>query len=289
MAGLLIVFALAGCQVIDTAEPEPKSPLKPIKLAGNGVALEVVHARIPAKSDLNDNIWKQVDESQVPADVRSQLSWNGFRAGVLVGQLPPALEKVILPEKPAGDESESVKPKILDEITATSRVLYLRPGNETFFQTSSTYPQINLLRLDQAGQLTGAPFTDAQGFLVVKALPESGGRVKLKLTPELHHGMVKTHFASTPGLTGGIRPQPKKDKLIFDALNMEVVLARGQMLVLGSQADRPGTAGHYFFTDESSGSREQKLIICRLSESKWDELFARHTMPTTDLNSKDKK
>ena len=290
-ASLLVVWSLAGCQMIDTGIRDGKSPLKPIKLADDGVQLEIVHARFPQNQpDLNESLWKQIDETQLSAAQRQQLTRNGLRAGIVGGQLPSSLEQLLT----GGGETKSSRDVIAatnleTEGPLTRHVLNLRPGGVNHIVASSPYTEMVLLRLDEEGAGTGYPYKDAQCMFVMKAYPQGDGHVRLKLTPQVEHGAPKQHFPVDAGLTGTIRPQPAKDKLVFEELAMDWTLARGQMLVLGCHTERPCSAGHYFFTDDSSGNRQQKLLIIRLSESKWDDLFARHTAAEEEEPAGDNK
>jgi hypothetical protein len=54
---------------------------------------------------------------------------------------------------------------------------------------------------------------------------------------------------------------------------IDAALAPGQMLVLGSLVDRPGSLGHRFFTGQNDGKLEQKLLVIRLSQTQHDGLF----------------
>jgi hypothetical protein len=53
----------------------------------------------------------------------------------------------------------------------------------------------------------------------------------------------------------------------------EVVLSPGQAIVLGTRTDRPGSVGHYFFTEAQAGQLEQKLMLVRFEGTKYDNLL----------------
>ena len=56
------------------------------------------------------------------------------------------------------------------------------------------------------------------------------------------------------------------------------------MLVLTALPDRPGSVGNYFFTDDSSGQPEQKLLLIRLAQTQHDGLFSpEEILPLDDL------
>jgi hypothetical protein len=70
---------------------------------------------------------------------------------------------------------------------------------------------------------------------------------------------------------------------------IEIVLSPGQWIVLGTRTDRPGSAGHYFFTEAQDGALEQKLMLIRFDGTKFDNLLhsneqkAKHRAETEGL------
>ena len=85
--GLLLVSVMAaGCQQfgLAVAERGGKSPLKPVQMSHDSVAMEVFFVRFPfAQADANGRVWEDVDEMHLPAEVRKHLARNGFRVGLV--------------------------------------------------------------------------------------------------------------------------------------------------------------------------------------------------------------
>ena len=55
-------------------------------------------------------------------------------------------------------------------------------------------------------------------------------------------------------------------------MRLDAVLNSGQMLVLASHPNRPGSLGHHFFKSDDSDDRERKLLLIRLAKSRGDDL-----------------
>ena len=72
-------------------------------------------------------------------------------------------------------------------------------------------------------------------------------------------------------------PQQGKPKRTFDHLAFDATLSAGQMLVLTCMPNRGGTLGHYLFTEPQGDQLQQKLIVVRLAQSRYDDLFATAT------------
>jgi len=69
-----------------------------------------------------------------------------------------------------------------------------------------------------------------------------------------------------------MRLKTARPRRTFDEMGISATLSPGSMLVLGSLANRPGSLGHHFFTEETD-QLEQKLLLVRLSQTQHDELF----------------
>ena len=75
------------------------------------------------------------------------------------------------------------------------------------------------------------------------------------------------------GSQGIIRLETGRAKKVFENLAISATLSSGEMLLVSSQPQRPGSVGHYFFTEQTSGALEQKLLIIRLAQTQHDDLF----------------
>jgi hypothetical protein len=271
---LLVLTALlapaAGCfrPVIQPC----RSPLKPAQMSADSVVLEMFFIRVPyGDAAANDTLWKEIDEQHFSPDMRQRLSRNGFRAGMIVGQLPVELSKLLeLADKPV-DSGKSEGTKV-DSLEAEPRVvrrrLQLRADHRGEIIASGVYDTLTVLTND-GGRLSGRTFAQGQGLLAVKTFPQPDGRVRLELVPELHHGQPRQRWVGGAGM---IRLDTSRDRQVYADMTLSAELDPGAMLVLGCLPDRQGSLGHYFFTEES-GRLEQKLLVIRLSQTQHDGLF----------------
>ena len=51
------------------------------------------------------------------------------------------------------------------------------------------------------------------------------------------------------------------------------------MVIVSSLPDRPGSLGHYFFTEGEDHHVEQKLLVLRLIQTQHDDLVAPPAIP----------
>ncbi len=266
---LLALLAIAGCT---TPFSKGKSPLLPPQMSPDSAVLEMFFVRVPfGDPAVNGKLWDEIDEQPLAPDLRERLARNGFRAGLLGGQLPEELAKLLeLADKPAPTgQLEGAKAEQLDsEPRVVRRHLQLRAGQRSEILASAVYPQLPVL-VYAAGQLSGQTYDDAQGVFAVKSFPQSDGRVRLELVPELHYGQPRQRWVGSQGM---LRLETGRAKQVYDDMTLTADLSPGAMLVLSSLPNRQGSLGHHFFT-QSDGRLEQKLLVIRLAQTQHDGLF----------------
>ncbi len=267
-AGLLAAScALFGCARL----PEQKAelPLQPAQMSPDSVVIEVFFVRCPPGDQrLNCELWNEVDEQQVPAAVRQRLWANGFRAGLVYGQIPIALSRLLdLADKPPPND-EAVENE-LSELNAEPMVmrrhLQTRPGQRNEIVASSVYETLPVL-IAEEGEVGGRTYRQAQGLLALRAVPQPDGRVNIRLVPELHHEQARPRWV---GREGVLQMEASRPRHAFDDMALSAQVMPGDMLVLTSLPDRPGSLGHHFFTT-SEGEPSQKLLVVRLAQTQHD-------------------
>jgi hypothetical protein len=252
-----------------------KSPLAPFKPSLETSALEVSFVRheyeLPA---LNDELWKDVDETAIPPEVRGALMKNGFRAGVISGALPLQLESMLSAanQAPTSTGNPASAPATGQPTTAPAisrRTLHVLPNQRSELLASDVYERLNLL-VREENEGSGHTYFKARCALAVTTTPLGDGRVRMSLVPEVQHGEPRQQYRGDDGMW---RVDSARPKVALEKLAFEVVLAPGQAIVLGARADRPASVGHYFFTEPLDGELEQKLLLICFAGSKYDQLL----------------
>jgi hypothetical protein len=270
LIGLLAMVTVWGCA---TPTPNGKLPLAPAQMSPDSVVLELFFVRFPfGDAAVNDKLWQEIDEQHLPSDLRQRLARNGFRVGLVGGQIPSELSKLLeLSDKPAAASEGPAGAKLDEQLTEPSvvhRHLQLRAGRRSEIVASSVYPHLPML-VWESGHVSGRTFDAAQAILAAKSFPQPDGRVRLELVPELYHDQANQHWVGSQGM---LRLETSRPKRVFDDLTFSADLSPGNMLVLGSLPNRQGSLGHYYFT-ENDGPLRQKLLIIRLSQTQHDGLF----------------
>ena len=269
MIPLLAVLAIAGCV---TPSHKGKSPLMPVQMSSDSVVIEMFFVRFPfGDPAVNEKLWEEIDEQCFSPELRERLTSNGFRVGMVGGQMPMELSKLLeLSDKPA--PTGKIEGAQVSDLESQPRVvrrhLQLRAGQRGEIIASGVYPQLPVL-VCESGQLSGRTYNQAQGIFAVKSLPQPDGRVQLEFVPELHHDQPRRRWVGNHGM---LRLEASRPKQVYDDMTVAADLSPGEMLVFSSLSNRPGSLGHHFFS-EDDGRLEQKLLLVRLSQTQHDVLF----------------
>jgi hypothetical protein len=272
-----LALSTAGCTWLTSeAKRSTNSILHPAQMAPGSVVIEIISIRLPpGDAELAGRIWREVDEQHFPSEVHRVLEKNGFRAGILAGQIPASLSRLLdFKGKPgAGGEVQQVKvADILTPSRVSAQYLQVRAGQRYEIAASGVIEKMPIL-VSEAGDIRGLTYDKAQGIFALHVVPQLDGRVQLDLVPEIHHGENRQHIVGDGSM---FRMETARPKRAFEELKLTAVMGPGAMLLLGSQPGRQGSLGHYFFL-ESNGRDDrldQKLILVRLSQTQHDDLVS---------------
>jgi hypothetical protein len=274
---LTLLLGTAGCAWLEPpANKNAPSLLHPTQMTPGSAVLEVLSIRLPAgEPDLESGIWQEVDEQQFPIEVRRQLEKNGFRAGIIAGQIPPALSKLLdLKGKPAaGGEVQHVQiADLVNPTRVSSQHLQTHAGQRYEIAASSVIEKMPIL-VSEGGEIRGLTYDQAQGIFALHVNPQPDGRLELELVPEVHHGETRQHWVGDQSI---FRLETGRPKRAFEELKFSAMMGPGAMLLLGSQPNRQGSLGHYFFLESNSRDDrpDQKLILVRLCQTQHDDLVS---------------
>jgi hypothetical protein len=139
---LLAMLVTAGC---NTPLHKAKSPLMPTQMSPDSVVLDIFFVRYPfGDSAVNNKLWEEIDEQHFSPELRERLARNGFRVGLVTGQMPMELSKLLeLSDKPAPTGVAVAETKV-DDLESQPRVmrqhLQLRAGHRSEVIASGVYP-----------------------------------------------------------------------------------------------------------------------------------------------------
>ncbi len=269
---LLGLLALVATGCVNPLVVPHKSLLQPAKMSSDSIVLEMFFARFPfGDNEINETLWQQIDEQSFSPDLRERLARNGFRVGLLTGQIPPELVKLLELDGKAAPSGENEGTKVEDaqaQPRVVRRHLQIRPAQRSEIIASSVYAQLPVL-VCESGQVSGQTYNQAQGLFAVHSYPQPDGRIRLELVPELHHDQPRQRWIGGHGM---LRLDSSRPRQVYDDMKIIADLPPGAMLILCGLPNRPGSLGHHYFS-ESDSRLEQKLLVIRLAQTQHDPLF----------------
>ena len=265
--GLLLsaVFTnVLGCRSIKQQKVSNASPLTVLEKTPTQTELEVTFVRIPPRDQEATNLlWQEVDELAIDAKFRRELHKNGFRVGIVGTQIPGEIQKVLQSAHRAGKGNISLEEMgNLESTHAISRKLFLQPGQQSELLASSIQKEFHMLEMHD-GKLVGQTLNDGQAQFVVQIIEGKDDHLVLRLTPEVHFGAFHNEYVPGEGM---FRLDTSRDKKRLGRLQLEADLSHGQILIIGPQADQPGSLGHRFFNEQAVDKSISKIMMIRVSD-----------------------
>jgi len=275
----LLAVLVAGGACTPLRMPEGKSPLEPVAMSPESCVLDIFFVRLPyGDRETNGPLWDEIDEQHFPCEMRRRLAQDGFRVGLVGGRIPQKLVELLeLDAKPVpnGDCIQVPFEDLESAPRVVRRHLQIRAGRPQQIVTSGVHDELPVL-LSTAEGVCGRSYPSAQGVLSVKARPQPDGQVRLNFVPELQYGEYGPRFT---GQQHALRIETSRPHRVFDELAFSATFAAGEMLVISSLPNRPGSLGNGFFAREYGGQKEQKLLVIRLSQTQHDDLLLAHNGP----------
>lgn len=290
----LSTWGLSGCHLIrfenDEKDQAPtvaetlratKSDLKLLD-GPRRVGMKVATIIAPFKDvAIDSSIWHTADEQVVPTELRDLLRKNGLRIGVLRSALPSEIEELMRRSGPAG---QAVEPLIVNQ-----------PINEPVkIAVTDSKPEatIQLAATEQSSEKKS--YKDISGFIRASAMTDNQSGVIMRITPELHHGEIKSYFKPTSDNQNAFEPaqlslRNGQTEDLIKELVTNIRVEEGQCLVIGADTEKEGTLGWFLLTEQPTSNLEmrQKMILIWAWKTSRDASFKVPAIVQT--NSQDKK
>ncbi|MBP86061.1 MAG: hypothetical protein CMJ64_04985 [Planctomycetaceae bacterium] len=233
--------------------------------------LETAFVRVPAGVELMP-MWREIDEQNLPADVRRDLAANGMRSGIVGLQLPSQIRELL---DAAKEETTNTEAIASGSVTAIQQQLQSRAGERSVLVVVPELPNENVVLFNDAGRVSAKTFDSGQALFAIKTHPFGDGTVELELTPEIKHGDVQHQWV--PG-NGSFKHDFSRAALVFEQLRLATVVSPGQTLLVTCTAEAKGLGG-LFFTKGSQPDAERLVLLIRLAQTQYDDLFDSEETP----------
>jgi hypothetical protein len=218
---------------------------------------------------LTSDLWQEADEQQVSTELRHKMAQNGLRCGVLGSQLPSWITDRLSDRGQLLQLDESERTVVVSDLL-TQRRIQCRANQHRSVPVGLKCKEL-VLGGDGPGAEESSKYADAQCHLGITAIPKGDGRVELELVPEIHHGPPRQRWVGGDGL---FRLDASRDSVRYDHLKVSAALVPGQTLILQTRPGANGVGNAFAGKTSGSAPRAGKLVLVRLAQTQFDDLFA---------------
>ena len=270
LVGIVYFLTGTGCRWFSRdGKDEPTA--KPFKLPAfqlseNAVSLEIGVMEIPnSDADKLMELWKSADQQPIQLETRKLLDKNFFQAAILATQPPRIFWQLIDPKiQYDSDKQRRYHEKwrhsqglpVQKNLAALQKATLI-DGKPHRYPTGPVLPQANW-ELELGEQRRSGTLKLVQCHFRITTFPQSDGSVRIRLTPEIHHGAKKPRIAVSDD---SFFWEPSQDKQMFHELSINADLRTGQTLLCGpTSLNAEGLGGLFFRSPES-----QRLLFIRVT------------------------
>lgn len=247
-------------------------------MSPDAVSLEVAVAQLDGgQAELIEEFWALLDQQKIPFQNRKILDANGIRAAVVPAHVPGVLRELLKPQVIDPDLLNSFQKQMYDkgllkpvERLLTHDKVQNRDGESHELVLSAPHPEMSWVITTNRGKSAGAG-KSVRGVFGVKTFPNGDGSVRLMVTPKIHHGDPRTQIGV---FDKSFLFESQQSVIELSDLVTEAKLLPGESLVVGATSDL-GDLGRLFFGTPDSSSNHQRLMLIRLVQTQWDDLFGR--------------
>ncbi len=265
---------LGGCQAWSTpqwtADQAKSLELPPPRMSADSVILEIAFVHVtPEDNRLGADLWHDLDEIPLAWKTHQGLQRNGIRCGLIAGQIPDSLQQLIKADKNTLDVKD-LNGNLKHDLRRRNQRIHSRAGRRgQIILGNQVQPTMHMVLRDE-DYASGETFHRAQCALEIRTYPQGDGRVRIQLVPEIQHGDMRSQYV---GHDGSWLLNNNRETRTFDNLAMERLMTPGESLVLSCTPEVKGL-GQHMFADGQRDSDTQYLVLIRLVQTQFDELFA---------------
>jgi hypothetical protein len=165
------------------------------RLSADSVGLELGLAQLDnSQSEMFERIWGQLDEQEIDFDVRKRLDENGIRVAIMPSHAPAQFNKLVAPRPLEHQQLTLVEQQMAAKgrLKPKSRMvehqrISNRDGQSHPIQTSDVHPELSWMIHNRDRQSYGSG-KSVRGVFLVTTTPLGDGTVRLRFSPQIHHG-----------------------------------------------------------------------------------------------------
>ena len=164
--------------------------------------------------DLDQQLWRQLDQTPFSLELRRHLQSNGFRCGIASTQLPAVLEE--LADRQQNELTVDEFEGLFAGSSGTRQRLQSRIGEVNLIPTTEVMPALSWM-MDDEGYRHGRTCRDAQCQFTLTTYPQPDGQVRVEIAPEILHGQTSQKYTMAHS---SFMLEPTREKSEFPKLRI---------------------------------------------------------------------
>ncbi len=272
---IALLVLLGGCASWHNETPMLRSAggLPMAKPGGGAAVLEVTFVPLAPERPITGNdptesaqtaedLWHWVDETAIAPEVRAELRRNGLRLGRVHSE-SEFLRQLGL-QRRAENEAERLlsSADVASEVTRRSRRIPCDMGKRYELPVRQPSPGTHATLVSLGGQTVGRSLENPQHLFALSILPSDIGSVRIRLQPEIQHGLMKQTWVSSDS---ALRIDNRRDSWQLRELALELPLAEGAMLVAGATTPPAGLGSDMFLGTTATGDVDRVVMVLRVA------------------------
>ena len=218
---------------------------------------------VEPRSNLDEELWRWIDETAIPPETRAALRLNGIRVGKVHTMSEFARSLNAIRRAPA-DEAE----KLLDaaavgsDVSHSSRRVPCRAGRRYELPVRNPAPGDVPTLVSLNGQTTGRTLSSPQPIFAVTVQPDDASGVRIRMQPEIQYGEMRQTWV---GSDSALRIDNRRERWLLEPLAFEMGLAKGSTIVVGATVPASGLGSQMFTGTAADGDVDQVLMVINVA------------------------
>jgi hypothetical protein len=251
---MILAATAIGCALVADPAP-PTSAAGSAKPMPRTIAIETLFVRFAAEeTEMEEALWREVDEQAIDAGLRHRLAAHGLRAGIVSSLLPADVRTKLASASSAGHHG----PEPASEQIVARRVLRLLPGKEGRLVARAAVSELVVFESAGGSGVLGRTFRDATSELVLCGWPSADGHSRITILPAIEHGPQRRNWTGEDGV---FQLEAGQDRHPYESLQIDVELTPDRMLVVGSHGEAGSSVASALFRGPSTEDR--RVVILR--------------------------
>ena len=264
----MLATLLGGCAPWSNRTTDQKgSALPALKESNRSIVLHVEFVPIEVDTvnpDVGQSLWQWVDETSIDKTTRRNWLENGLRSGRVINQerFRAKLDSITT-EKNAVDQFLT-EASVASELSQGGKRIPMRLGRryELPLRQPVNGEQTTLVRIGD--QTIGKTLLDPQFLLaIVPTAGESTKQLKLRLRPEIQHGIMRQQWIESDK---ALRINRRRDAWSLKELDLELTASESDMFVISNTLPRVGLGRQMLGGTRADFMEQQVIVLVRVQQ-----------------------